>query len=49
MMFRVKVNLYSIIDGRLSCKIINNNYIRMIELCRDENNHYDSVYVKEFI
>ena len=49
MMFRVKINLYFIQDNRLMCRIYNNNHLRMIELCRDENNHYDSVYSKEFI
>ncbi|CAD8178667.1 unnamed protein product [Paramecium octaurelia] len=49
MMFRVKINLYYIQDNRLMCRIYNDHHLRMIELCRDDNNHYDSVYSKEFI
>lgn len=31
------------------CRIYNDHHLRMIELFRDDNNHYDSIYSKEFI
>lgn len=30
-------------------RIFNDHYVKMIEISRDENNHYDSVWTKEFI
>jgi hypothetical protein len=49
LMFRVKVNTYYLTDdGFLGVKIINKNYNRVIEVFKDEN-HYDSVYSRDFI
>ena len=49
MKFRVKINLYRIVDGRLTCRIWNSNYVRMIELCKDDMGNYHSIYSKQFI
>lgn len=45
----MRINVYQVVEGRLACRIINNNYIKTIDLCKDDANHYDSVFRVEFI